>query len=153
MQFRFQNCSTSGTGVPAHRVLFWLVTTEMDEIAKIVRAIGRQQGHNANYQVYYPFFKPLQSLVLHSSNNFPNSITQTSVYKPPIQYWVALQHTVCCVLHHLFLYSPCQMSTRTSCLVHKTSLVQKNITCLHLTLLKSARLPYSLVACNCINQL
>ena len=45
------------------------MTTNMDEIADIVRAIGQQQGQNSYYRVCYSFFKQLQDLIFHTSND------------------------------------------------------------------------------------
>ncbi|KAI2791704.1 hypothetical protein POX_c04576 [Penicillium oxalicum] len=40
----------------------------MDEIADIVRQIGRQQGENAYYRACYALLKRLQELTTHASN-------------------------------------------------------------------------------------
>lgn len=40
----------------------------MDDIAEIVRAIGRQQGHNVYYRQCYSQLKLLQDLVVETSN-------------------------------------------------------------------------------------
>ncbi|KAJ5135374.1 uncharacterized protein N7515_004652 [Penicillium bovifimosum] len=54
----------------------------MDEIAEIVREIGRQQGENAYYRSCYESLKRLQDLVAEASDDL-SQLYQHNTYKPP----------------------------------------------------------------------
>lgn len=74
-------------------------STDIDEIAEIVRAIGRQQGQNAYYRVCYSLFKQLQDLILYTSNDLlrlyqPNDSGSTQSLHPAFDVVIFLQNTV-----------------------------------------------------------
>ena len=73
--------------------------SDMDEIVRIVRAIGRQQGRNAYYRVCYGLLKQLQDLVLHTSNDLlrlycPGGSVGERDLGPVSRIAVALRNTV-----------------------------------------------------------
>ncbi|KAJ5704396.1 hypothetical protein N7536_000085 [Penicillium majusculum] len=62
----------------------------MEEIAEIVREIGRQQGKNAYYRACYHYLKQLQDSVAHASDGLCQ-LYQEAIFNPSCDSWPAHQ--------------------------------------------------------------
>jgi nitrate/nitrite-specific signal transduction histidine kinase len=62
----------------------------MEEIAEIVREIGRQQGENAYYRACYYYLKQLQDSVSQASDDLCQFYQETT-FNPSCDIWLAHQ--------------------------------------------------------------